>query len=219
MSETMMNQEERARHLRTWMRGAIAKHLSEDHADDVLATGTAMIPQKRQDQVKLHASLHPEFAELAEETATVKLAEPATKVPAKPRRTARKASPAPAATVPEVLNGVGPKDAAEHEADQDAAPKPRARKAPAAKAETGKAPVPAAKTAKAEPKAKAEKVPLYRKHATEPAPRAMAGLTEFALALNPEFAPLRKIDRGLLERFVCVVSKDYRTYQASEFNK
>jgi hypothetical protein len=264
MSEATMNQQERAAHLRTWARGAIAKHLNEDHADDLLAREITEIPQKREDQVALHREIHPESAEAeaeADTTAVARAEAPA--APAKPaRRTARKApadrrgTPEEAANVkrleadrkrieevrarqdakvPEVLKGTGPKSEADHEADQAAAPKPRARKAPAkpatpaatpaasaGKAGTKTAPAGKAPAAKAEAngKAPAAKVPLPQKHATEPAPDAMTGLTEWALEAvfreaDPKgYAILAKVPRDLLERYVCVVSKDYRSFQA-----
>jgi hypothetical protein len=44
----------------------------------------------------------------------------------------------------------------------------------------------------------------------------MVYFTEWILANCPEFAPLAEIDRGLLERFVTVASKDYRAFQSDK---
>jgi hypothetical protein len=65
------------------------------------------------------------------------------------------------------------------------------------------------------PAPEAVKLSGYRAHAVNPAPSAMVYFTAWILDNNPEFAPLADIDRGLLERFVTVASKDYRHYQAS----
>jgi hypothetical protein len=61
-----------------------------------------------------------------------------------------------------------------------------------------------------------EKLPLYRKHAQDAAPSAMVYFTEWILENCPEFAPLAKLDRGLLERLVTVASKDYRAFQSDK---
>lgn len=78
------------------------------------------------------------------------------------------------------------------------------------------APATAPEAAPAAVAAPVEKLPLYRRHATEPAPSAMVYFTEWILANCPEFAPLAEIDRGLLERFVTVASKDYRAFQSDK---
>jgi hypothetical protein len=148
-----MTQEERAAHLRKWMRGAIAKHLNEDHADDLLAREVTEIPQKRQDQVALHRDLHPEFADAEVTGGRARKAHggSAEASAAYPEGSGREDP-----EVPEVLNGVGPKTEADHEADAAAAQVPRRRSASgasraAAKTASQKAPAGTEETLPAKP--------------------------------------------------------------------
>jgi hypothetical protein len=65
---------------------------------------------------------------------------------------------------------------------------------------------------------KAPRLPIHRRHATEPAPSAIVGFVEWTFRECPEFAPLAELDRGLVERFACVISKDYKSFQQSQGN-